>query len=182
MAEEPNKPTAPKKKRTHNRESNRPAKLSPKSKEKLTNVEAKYMAARLEGATMQEATAAAGLAPFAQTGYKIEKRIEEKCPEVFNRVGVTIERIAKKVSDKLDAMTTKHFANKGIVLDERVVEDHATQLHAAELGLKALGVKLGHDGDSEGREHPAIVINLGFLDPKRAQAVLAAQPGGGTDS
>lgn len=179
--EEQNKPTAPKKKRTHNRESNRPAKLSPKSKEKLTDVEATYMEARLEGATMKEAVQAAGLAPIAQTGYKIEKRVEEKCPEVFKRVGVTVERIAQVVSRKLDATVNKHFAHQGIVLTTMTEEDHATQLHAAELGLKALGVKLGHDGDSEGREHPAIVINLGFLDPKRAQAVLAAQPGSGTD-
>lgn len=180
MEEPKNKPTAPKK-RTHNRESNRSAKLSPKSKEKLSDTEAKYMEARLEGATMKEAAQAAGLSPFYQVGYKIEKRVEEKCPEVFKRVGVTIERIAKKVSDKLDATTTKHFSHHGIVLDERTYEDHTTQLHAAELGLKALGVKLGDDGDSTDREHPAFIINLSFLGPERAAQVLAAQPGDGSD-
>lgn len=140
------------------------------------------MEGRLNGLTMKEATAAAGLAPFPATGAKIEKRVAAKCPEAFERAGVTIDRIAKKVSDKLDAMVNKHFAHQGIVLTTKTEEDHATQLDAAKLGLKALGVKLGNDGEDSDREHPAIVINLGFLDPKRAQAVLAAQPGSGTDS
>ena len=169
------------KKPTHNRQSNRPAKLSPKEAGRLTDAEATYMEARLNGATMQEATAAAGLAPFAQTGYKIEKRIAEKCPEVFNRVGVTIERIAKKVSDKLDAMTTKHFANKGIVLDERTVEDHATQLHAAELGLKALGaLKPNDDADSASKvrsEAHTVCLVVSDLGAAKALAELLA-PGG----
>ena len=65
QAIEDNATVPPKKKRTHNRESNRPAKLSPKSKEKLSNVEATYLEARLDGATMKEAVQAAGLAPIA---------------------------------------------------------------------------------------------------------------------
>jgi hypothetical protein len=153
MADE-SKPAAKKTRmpKTHNRPSNRAAKLSPKIAGRLTDAEAKYMTARLNGATMQEATAAAGLAPFPQTGYKIEKRIAEKCPAVFERVGVTIELIAKKVLDKLEAKTTKFFANKGIVLDQRDVEDNTTQLNAAELGLKALGA-LKHDDDANSNGH-----------------------------
>jgi hypothetical protein len=169
------------KKPTHGRASNRPARLSPKAAGRLTEPEAKYMEARLNGATMQEATAAAGMAPFPQTGYKIEKRIAEKCPEVFNRVGVTIERIAKKVSDKLDAMTTKHFANKGIVMDERTVEDNATQLHAAEIGLKALGaLKPDDDRDSAAKnrsETHTVCLVVSDIGAAKALAELLA-PGG----
>jgi hypothetical protein len=127
------------------------------------------MEARLNAATMQKATAAAGLARFSQTDFNIEKRSAEKCPAVFNREGVTIERIAKKVANKLDAKTTKFFSHQGTVLDSREVQDHDTQLKAAELGLKALGALKAHDeGDStEGRSETHTVC-LVVTDERRA--------------
>lgn len=147
-------------------------KLTPKLRERLTEVEAKYMEARLNGATMKDATEAAGLAPFAQSGFRIEKRIAEKCPAVFERVGVTVERIAKKISDKLEAMTDKHFHNKGIVMETRTVEDHATQLHAAELGLKALGaLKADDDGVQDQWATQINTVQVVVGDPATAKAL-----------
>ncbi len=43
-----------------------------------------------------------------------------------------VNKALKKTADKLDAMETKFFAHKGVVVSERVVEDHTTQLAAAD--------------------------------------------------
>lgn len=161
----------------------RRAKLPPKLAARLTDIEAKQMEARLNGATMQKATAAAGLARFSQTGFNIEKRTGEKCPAVFNREGVTIERIAKKVADKLDAKTTKFFGHRGTVLGCREVEDHATQLKAAELGLKALGALKPHDeaDSTQGRfETHTVCVVVNDVETARGFAELFA-PRGTTD-
>jgi len=159
----------------------RRAKLSRKLAERLTDMEVKYMEARLNGATIQEATAAAGSAPFAQTGFKIKKRAAEKCPAVFDREGVTIEHIAKKVADKLDAKTTKFFSHQGTVLDSREVEDHATQLKAAELGLKALGILKAHDeGDSTQGRSETHTVCVVVADEREAAALAKLLSPGGT--
>jgi hypothetical protein len=149
------------------------AKLSPKLAERLTDIEVKYMEARLNGATMQEATAATGFAPFVRAASKIENGSAEKCLAVFNREGVTIERIAKKVADKLNAKTTKFFSHQGTVLDSREVEDHDTQLKAAELGLKALGALKAHnEADSTEGRSETHAVRLVVTD-ERAAARLA---------
>ena len=154
--------------------------LSPELAERLTDMEVKYMEARLNGATMQEATAATGLAPFAKAGLKIEKRTAEKCYAVFNREGVTFERIAKKISEMLEAKTTKFFADKGVVLDSREVEDHATQLKAAELALKVLGaMKTDDDADSTERqpERHSVRVVVDDVETARGLAELFASRG-----
>jgi len=151
----------------------RRAKLSRKLAGRLTDINAKRMEARVDAATTQKAAAAAGLARLSQTSFNIEKRTAEKCPAVFNREGVTIERIAKKVADKLDAKTTKFFSHQGTVLDSREVEDHDTQLKAAELGLKALGALKAHnEADSTEGRSETHAVRLVVTD-ERAAARLA---------
>jgi hypothetical protein len=148
----------------------RRAKLSRKLAERLTDINAKRMEARLDAASTQKAAAAAGLARLSQTSFNIEKRTAEKCPAVFNREGVTIERIAKKVADKLDAKTTKFFSHQGTVLDSREVEDHATQLKAAELGIKALGgLKTDDDADSTEHQPKGHTVRVVVSDPETAR-------------
>ena len=148
----------------------RRAKLSRKLAGRLTDINAKRMEARLDAATTQKAAAAAGLARLSQTSFNIEKRTAEKCPAVFNREGVTIERIAKKVADKLDAKTTKFFSHQGTVLDSREVEDHATQLKAAELGIKVLGgLKTDDDADSTEHQPKGHTVRVVVSDPETAR-------------
>lgn len=53
--------------------------------------------------------------------------------------GINEHRIADKLSSLLDAKKTQYFDYKGEIVDERVVDDHATQLKAADRCLTLLG-------------------------------------------
>lgn len=57
----------------------------------------------------------------------------------LDEAGATLEKSAKVVARAMDAKEKKFFAFEGRVVDEREVEDHATQLKAAELNLRARG-------------------------------------------
>src|SRR5439155_15310244 len=114
------------------------------------------------------ATRAAGYAPHRQQGFKVEQRIAEKAPEVFNRIGLTVERFGKKLEQLLEAKEVKHFANKGIVLDTKEVEALDIQSRAVDMGLRTHGAyKQGEDDKGQGQSDRHIVT-LFVADEERA--------------
>jgi hypothetical protein len=113
-------------------------KKKPQRKRPLTDVEAKFLEARLKGMNLAESAKEAGLAEFKQNGYRLEQRISEKAPEIFDAAGVTVDRLAKKVNQLLDAKKTLYYTN--VVLDSKEVPAFDVQSRAVDFGLRVHGV------------------------------------------
>ena len=145
---------------------------------RLTSKEALFAEARMEGATLEEATRTAGYAPHRQQGFKVEQRIAEKAPEVFNRIGLTVERFGKKLEQLLDAKEVKHFANKGIVLDTKEVEALDIQSRAVDMGLRTHGAyKQGEEdkGQAQADRHMVTVFVADEEEAARLAQLLSAR-------
>lgn len=140
----------------------------------LSKIEAAVVAARTDGATLEEAAIAAGLAPYKQAAARVEKRALAKAPEIFESMGISVETLGRKILQKLDAKETKFFHNQGIVMETREVDAHDIQLKAVDLGLRVHGALKRPDdtkGDQKG-DSPRFMIDLSFLGPERAKELL----------
>ena len=71
-------------------------------------------------------------------GEKLEK-VREPIAELMDRMGLTDERLMEVMRDGVRATTVKIAADKGIITDEHVYDDHATRHRYLETGLKLKG-------------------------------------------
>lgn len=84
-------------------------------------------------------------------GANVAKRLEEKFPDVMNRVGGTDEKIAKVVVDAMRAKRTWYSKVKGEYVTEK---DHFIRLKATELAAKLKGLT---------KDDPAASFNMNFM-------------------
>jgi len=86
--------------------------------------------------------------------------------KILEAAGVTLEELgqmARRVIDKtaslMDAQKVRYFADKGIVLDERTVEDNQTQLGASKQAGEIVGL-FSSKSSGGGPNKLEVIINL----------------------
>jgi hypothetical protein len=155
-------------------------------RKKTKRVDAKHLkVARgvARGMTLREAGVAAGYPSksAAQSAWKAMETIKRKAPAVFDEEGLTLKSLAQDVNRLRRAKETKFFSDKGCVIETREVEALHIQLEAVDMGLRVQGAYSKDEQQPSPQRHPQFVINLGFLDPDRAQEVLAGVTQRGAD-
>jgi hypothetical protein len=130
------------------------------------------------GMNVSEAGRSAGYGT-AQSSHRAMNLIRASTPELLIEIGLPAEKLLKGTFLKeLEATETVFFSHQGIVLESREVIAHDIRLRTAIELAKMHGLypkTNGHNGeDADSGEGTIININLGFLDPARAEAVLAA--------
>jgi len=130
-------------------------------------------------ATADSIAAAGRMAGYGtnQSTHRAMKSIRRNATDILDKIGYGQEKALQDLREMADYNLTKFFAEKGIVMTEKTVSDNETRLRARiELNKIHGHYPAGSDnGDSnDGGPGPGgIVINLGFLEPKRAEAILA---------
>lgn len=149
-----------------------------KKKTKLTVKQAKLVKAL----TKVDSVAAAG----REVGYETKQaahqalnRIREKAPAILDRLGFNRDKVFGKIGSLMEAKETKFFANAGIVMDTRVVDNPELQLRAAvELGKMHGAYPKGSDGGEQADTNAGgITINLGVFNDPAARAFFASVQG-----
>jgi hypothetical protein len=131
-----------------------------------------------DGLNVSEAGRAAGYGT-AQSSHRAMNLIRASTPELLTEIGLPAEKLLKDTFLKaLEATQTVFFSFQGIVIESREVIAHDIRLRTAIELAKMHGLyprTNGHNGENaDPGEGTTININLGFLDPGRAEAVLAA--------
>jgi hypothetical protein len=118
---------------------NKNAKPEEGGAQKLTLKQKKLVEALPVAQSIAEAGAVAGYSDRT-TASRALKGIAEKAPEVLERLGLTIEYVADKcLRPLLEAKRTEFFANQGIVMQEKQVEDNGTRIRAIEVWARLMG-------------------------------------------
>jgi hypothetical protein len=130
------------------------------------------------GLNVSEAGRVAGYGT-PQSSHRALNLIRLNTPELLAKIGLPAEKLLKGTFLKeLEATETVFFSHQGIVIESREVIAHDIRLRTAIELAKMHGLypkTNGHNGeDADSGEGTTININLGFLDPARAEAVLAA--------
>jgi hypothetical protein len=130
------------------------------------------------GLNVSEAGRVAGYGT-AQSSHRAMNLIRASTPELLTEIGLPAEKLLKDTFLKaLEATQTIFFSFQGIVIESREVIAHDIRLRTAIELAKMHGLypkTNGHNGeDADSGEGTTINIHLGFLDPARAEAVLAA--------
>jgi len=138
----------------------------------------KLLAGISEGLNVSEAGRVAGYGT-PQSSHRAMNLIRMNTPELLAQIGLPAEKLLKGTFLKeLEATETVFFSHQGIVIESREVIAHDIRLRTAIELAKMHGLypkANGHNGeDADSREGTTININLGFLNPERAEAVLAA--------
>jgi hypothetical protein len=134
----------------------------------------KLVKALAKGMNIAEASREAGYAS-PQAGHFALTKIREYLPDILKTIDLPIEKVMIKFKDKLEARETRYFQHNGIVLDEREVEAHDTQLHAADSLSRIFGLfpRNGHeDGGSDTPSGPT--FNMVFNTPGEAEGIIRA--------
>lgn len=96
----------------------------------------------LDGKSMFQAAVDAGYSPV--TAKQAGRDIMPHCKSLLRQAlhnEISITKLARKVREGLDAKTTKFFADKGIVTDERDVIDWAERRQYADLATKLMDLQ-----------------------------------------
>jgi hypothetical protein len=138
----------------------------------------KLLAGVSAGMNVSEAGRVAGYGT-PQSSHRAMNLIRINTPELLAQIGLPAEKLLKDTFLKaLEATQTVFFSFQGIVIESREVIAHDIRLRAGIELAKMHGLypkTNGHNGeDADSGEGTIININLGFLDPARAEAVLAA--------
>ncbi len=86
-------------------------------------------------------------------------KILEAAGVTLAELGAMARRVITKTNDLMDARKVRYFADKGIVMDEREVEDNQTQLGASKQAGEFLGIFSSRAGGS-GPNKLEVIINL----------------------
>lgn len=117
-----------------------------------------------------------------QAALRAYKGIKERAPEILERIGYGQEVVLGNLGKLTGATETKFFADKGIVLETREVEANDIRLRAnVELAKIHGAYEKDESQPDASHRYPPIVINLGFLDRREAEALLAGQSGRSAD-
>lgn len=102
-----------------------------------------YLKALVSGKSELEAAKIAGYPSASAAVRSIRSRVEPSAVNLmaFATAGMTPTKAAKKLVSLMDAKQTKFFASKGVVEDEREVEDNKTQIEATQLYYDLSGLK-----------------------------------------
>jgi hypothetical protein len=131
-----------------------------------------------EGMNVSEAGRVAGYGT-PQSSHRAMNLIRASTPELLAKIGLPAEKLLRDTFLKeLEAAETVFFSHQGVVMESREVPAHDIRLRAGIELAKMHGLypkTNGHNGeDADSGAGPIININLGFLNPDRAEAVLAA--------
>jgi hypothetical protein len=99
---------------------------------------AKAVEARLAGHSYAEVAQIAGY-NSANAARQAVYSLKDRIPELFDKVGLTEQYLARKLFDLTNASTTHFFQKDGEVVDEREVADNTTQLKANLEAMKMRG-------------------------------------------
>lgn len=80
-----------------------------------------------------------------------------------------LQRTVKRHRKLLNAKKIKHFAHNGVVVDERITEDHEAQSRAVELFYDVFGVKAPRAAAQQSASGVEVVI-----DPASGQVIVRA--------
>ena len=143
-----------------------------KALEGLSPRDAIAAAVMIRGGSNAEASRAAGykhpnaLAPGTAAG----KRVRSALARALLRKGVTMDLLAQRHREALDAQVTKHFPmlaytdpDEGVVIPERNLIDYGERRQAVELGYRAFGA-LSKDAPEEQRERGKVVSIIFEVD------------------
>ena len=130
------------------------------------------------GLNVSEAGRVAGYGT-PQSSHRAMNLIRMNTPELLAKIGLSAEKLLKDTFLKaLEATQTVFFSHQGIVIESREVIAHDIRLRTGIELAKMHGLypkANSHNGeDADSGEGTIININLGFLGPERAEAVLAA--------
>jgi hypothetical protein len=131
-----------------------------------------------EGMNVSEAGRVAGYGT-PQSSHRAMSLIRANTPELLAKIGLPAEKLLRDTFLKeLEATETVFFSFQGVVIESREVIAHDIRLRAGIELAKMHGLypkANGHNGeDADSGQGTTININLGFLNPERAEAVLAA--------
>ena len=120
----------------------------------------KFSKAILAGKTQAQAAIAAGCPPKSSesTGSQLASSpdVQAILNASLDKAGATIEKSAQVIARAHDADTVKLFSHRGKVVDTKVLVDHPTRLHAAELNYRVRKVlTTNHSEETSGS-----VVNL----------------------
>ncbi len=118
----------------------------------------------------------------APTAHRALKTIQVRFESYLEKHGINDDYLAENcLNSALDAMETRFFSDQGVGMETREVGAGGPRIQALDMVFKIKGAyKQPENADTTPRSSP-VVINLGFLDPARAEAILAVQPAGGSD-
>jgi hypothetical protein len=138
----------------------------------------KLMRGLAMGMNITEAGRSAGYGT-PQAAHRAVKQIRLGAPELLDLVGLPAEKVLRETFlPATKAMETKFFSHQCIVLEKREVINHDIRPRAGIELAKMHGLypkTNGHnEEDADSGEGTTIYFNLGFLDPARTEAVLAA--------
>jgi len=128
------------------------------------------------GKTLAQAGRAVGYpARSARQGaFQAMQAVRDRAPEVFHRMGLTLESLAEDVNRLRHAKETKFFASKGIVLDSREVDALSIQVSAVDMALRTHGAyKDIEDAASKGHDQTSRNTVCLVVSDERAAATLA---------
>jgi hypothetical protein len=131
-----------------------------------------------EGLNVSEAGRVAGYGT-PQSSHRALNLIRLNTPELLANIGLPAEKLLRDTFLKeLEATETVFFSHQGVVIENREVIAHDIRLRTAIELAKMHGLypktNCHNREDADSGEGTTININLGFLSPERAEAVLAA--------
>jgi hypothetical protein len=108
-------------------------------KQKLTPKQKKLVEALPVSDSIAQAGEVAGYSDRTAASRAL-KSIQERAPEVLERVGLSIEHVVNNcLRPLMDASETKFFANGGIVLDKREIPALDIRIRAIEVWARLMG-------------------------------------------
>lgn len=116
-----------------------------------TKKELRYARARLSGKTQKASAEIAGYAHPKERGFELDHKqdVREIMRDTLQRKGLTLDAVADKLLEGLNAMKTQYFADKGIVTDSRTDADWLVREKVMRLVTNlqgVLNVSHGQDG------------------------------------
>jgi hypothetical protein len=107
----------------------------------------------INGASAKQACLTAGYSNTTNVNQVLmNKEVVKSFNSILEKTGLTDDAIADKLKQLFNAKTTKFFADKGVVTDQREVEDNTIQLDTTKTLLKVKG----HITDKTSIEVPGI--------------------------
>ena len=136
----------------------------------------KFAKAILAGKKQKDAAIDAGCSPKSAESQGSQLASSPDVQAILNRAldkaGATIDASALVIAKAHKAKTVKHFAYLGRVVDTRSTEDAPTQLHAAELNLRARKILVPKPQDDGGQSTVNLIALVAVIKQASEQRGL----------
>jgi hypothetical protein len=110
-----------------------------KKLEKITVKERKLIKAQIDGKTLGQAAAIAGINRYYASTVMNKPQVKAKFSDLLDKVGLSDEHLSNKIKALTDAKDIKFFAHNGTVYDEREFPAIETQRKMTEFACKLKG-------------------------------------------